>query len=130
MWQWLENFLKEQEDEIKKTNFPGVVVGKVLSVNKHPNADRLQIAMVDIGNQKIDIVCGGPNLAKGQLVPVALVGTKLANGLEIKEAEIRGSKSNGMICAEDELGLSNKHETIIVLDEQAEVGEFIDNFLP
>ncbi|KKR15331.1 MAG: Phenylalanine-tRNA ligase beta subunit [Candidatus Falkowbacteria bacterium GW2011_GWA2_39_24] len=134
MWSWLNSLLGGQSNQAKTgeqiTKFPGVVVGRVLSVNKHPNADRLQLAVVDVGQEQLDIVCGGPNLAVEQLVPVALIGAQLPNGLVIKLATIRGSQSQGMICAEDELGLGTKHETIIVLSGQAKVGGPIDNFLP
>lgn len=109
--------------------FKRVVIGKVLTVNKHPNADRLRLALVDIKKEKLNIVCGAPNLAEGQLVPVALVGAVLPNGLEIKESEIRGEKSQGMICAEDELGIGKNHDGIIVLPEEARVGEDFAKYL-
>ncbi len=109
--------------------FSKVVVGAVLSVEKHPNADRLRLAVVDIKTKKLNIVCGAPNLAVGQLVPVALVGANLPNGLEIKESEIRGEKSSGMICAEDELGLGKNHEGIMVLSEKAKIGEPFSKYL-
>lgn len=109
--------------------FDKVVVGKVLEVKKHPNADRLRLAVVDIKTEKLGIVCGAPNLEEGQLVPVALVGAVLPGGLEIKESEIRGEKSSGMICAEDELGLGEGHEGIIVLKSSAKVGESFAKYL-
>lgn len=105
-----------------------VVVGKVLSVSPHPNADRLRLTKVDVKSEILEIVCGAPNVAAGQLVPVALVGAKLPNGLEIKESEIRGVKSSGMICAEDELGLGRDHEGIMVL-EKAKVGQDFASYL-
>lgn len=108
-------------------SFKGVVVGKVLTVDKHPNADRLRVTTVDIKKEILTIVCGAPNVETGQLVPVATIGSILPNGLEIKESEIRGEKSYGMICAEDELGLGNNHEGIMVLDKRAKIGEsFVD----
>lgn len=109
--------------------FNRVVVGKVLEVKKHPNADRLRLAVVDIKKEKLNIVCGAPNLAEGQLVPVALVGAVLPGGLEIKESEIRGEKSSGMICAEDELGLGKGHDGIIVLKEGTKIGEAFAKYL-
>ncbi len=109
--------------------FDKVVIGKVLEVKKHPNADRLRLALVDIKTKKLNIVCGAPNLAEGQLVPVALIGAVLPGGLEIKESEIRGEKSSGMICAEDELGIGKNHEGIIVLPETAKIGESFSKFL-
>ncbi len=109
--------------EHQSAAFDGVVVGKVLSVEKHPNADRLRLAKVDIKKEILAIVCGAPNLAEGQLVPVATIGAVLPGGLEIKESEIRGEKSHGMICAEDELGLGENHEGIMVLGKKAKVGQ-------
>lgn len=106
-----------------KGSLEGIVVGKVLTCEKHPNADKLKKTTVDVGNGKIlHIVCGAPNVEAGQTVPVAVVGTKIydktGNFFEIKEAKIRGEVSQGMICAEDELGLSNDHGGIMVLDEE------------
>ncbi|HPN55168.1 MAG TPA: phenylalanine--tRNA ligase subunit beta [Candidatus Moranbacteria bacterium] len=103
-------------------NLEGVVVGKILEITKHPNADKLRIAKTDVGKEKLQIVCGAPNIEVGQKVPVALIGTKLPAGFEIKEAEIRGVKSFGMICAEDELGLGDDHSGILVLDPKCKVG--------
>ncbi|UFH32987.1 phenylalanine--tRNA ligase subunit beta [Chryseobacterium sp. C-71] len=105
-----------------KGSLEGVVVGKVLTCEKHPNADKLKKTTVDVGNGKVlNIVCGAPNVEEGQTVPVAVVGTKIydkaGNFFEIKEAKIRGEVSQGMICAEDELGLSEDHGGIMVLDE-------------
>lgn len=118
-----------------KGGLQGIVVGKVLTCEKHPNADKLKKTTVDVGNGKIlDIVCGAPNVEAGQTVPVAVVGAKIYDKeggfFEIKEAKIRGEVSQGMICAEDELGLSNDHGGIMVLDEtKYEVGkDFADYF--
>ena len=116
--------LVKQEEQYKQ-----VVVGQVLEVNKHPNADRLRVTLVDVKKKKLTIVCGAPNVAVGQFVPVALVGANLPNGLEIKESEIRGVKSEGMICAEDELGLGKNHEGIIVLKENAKLGQLFADYL-
>lgn len=113
----------------QSTNFAGVVVGKVLTVDKHPNADRLRVTTVDIKKEILTIVCGAPNVEAGQLVPVATIGTILPNGLEIKESEIRGEKSYGMICAEDELGLGGNHEGIMVLDKKGKIGEPFAKYL-
>ncbi len=107
----------------------GIVVGKVLTCEKHPNADKLSKTTVEVGNGKIlEIVCGATNVEAGQTVPVAVVGTKIyakdGSFFEIKEAKIRGEKSQGMICAEDELGLSEDHGGIMVLDDtKFQVGE-------
>jgi len=99
----------------------GVVVGHVLTCIKHPNADKLKLTTVDIGaKEPLQIVCGAPNVEKGQKVPVATIGTTLHmnNGetLLIKKGKIRGEESAGMICAEDELGLGDSHEGIMILD--------------
>lgn len=105
----------------------GVVVGEVLACEQHPNADRLRVTKVDLGEaEPVQIVCGAPNVAKGQKVPVATVGTTLydkeGNPWEIKKSKIRGEVSHGMICAEDELGLGESHEGIMVLDENLATG--------
>jgi len=100
----------------------GVVVGHVLSCGKHPNADRLSLTTVDVGeSEPLQIVCGAPNVAAGQHVLVAKVGSTIYpnNGdpLKIKKGKIRGEASLGMICAEDELGLGTSHDGILVLDK-------------
>jgi len=126
----LTNHTVEVEGFINQAQqFNHVVVGKVLEVKKHPNADRLRLAVVDIKKEKLNIVCGAPNLEEGQLVPVALIGAVLPNGLEIKESEIRGEKSFGMICAEDELGIGKSHDGIIVLNDNAKIGEDFAKYL-
>lgn len=112
--------------ESVKGGLKGVVVGSVVECEKHPNADKLSLTKVDIGTGKLlSIVCGAPNVAVGQKVPVATVGTILYSGeksFEIKEAKIRGEFSEGMICAEDELGLGHLHEGIMVLDPETRIG--------
>ena len=109
-----------------KGGLEGVVIGEVLTCKKHPDADKLSVTTVDIGNsQPLQIVCGAPNVAAGQKVPVATVGTVVFKGeeiLEIKKSKIRGELSEGMICAEDELGLGNSHEGIMVLNKDAKPG--------
>ncbi|WP_420576145.1 phenylalanine--tRNA ligase subunit beta [Ekhidna sp.] len=99
----------------------GIVVGEVMSCEKHPNADKLKVTKVDIGAKELsDIVCGAPNVAKGQKVLVATVNSTIhpTNGepFKIKKAKIRGEVSEGMICAEDELGLGTSHDGIMILD--------------
>lgn len=99
----------------------GIVVGEVISCEKHPNADKLKVTKVDIGAKELsDIVCGAPNVAKGQKVLVATVNSTIhpTNGepFKIKKAKIRGEVSEGMICAEDELGLGTSHDGIMILD--------------
>ena len=110
-----------------KGGLKGVVVGHVLECEQHPNADRLKVTKVDVGQGNVlQIVCGAPNVAKGQKVPVATIGTKLfdkeGNSFEIKKGKIRGEESFGMICAEDELGLGEGHDGILVLDNKYEPG--------
>jgi len=105
----------------------GVVVGHVLSCEKHPDADRLKITKVDLGDgTPVQIVCGANNVAAGQKVPVATIGTKLFDKdgveFEIKKGKIRGEESHGMICAEDELGLGTSHDGIMILDEKLKPG--------
>ena len=105
----------------------GIVVGEVLTCIQHPNADRLKITEVDLGNgTPVQIVCGAPNVAVGQKVPVATIGTKLfsedGESFIIKKGKIRGESSFGMICAEDELGLGNNHDGILVLDTDVKNG--------
>ncbi len=105
----------------------GVIVGHVTSCKQHPNADRLKITNVDLGKgNKVQIVCGAPNVAKGQKVPVATIGTTLydAEGKPwtIKKGKIRGEVSEGMICAEDELGIGTSHDGIMVLDSGLTAG--------
>jgi phenylalanyl-tRNA synthetase beta chain len=110
-----------------KGGLEGVVIGKVLTCVQHPNADRLKLTTVDIGaKEPVQIVCGAPNVAAGQTVPVATIGTKLytPEGEEwtIKKGKIRGEASHGMICAEDELSLGTSHDGIMVLDDDIKAG--------
>lgn len=110
--------------------FNNVVVAKILEVKKHSQADKLQIALVDAGEKEpLKIVCGAPNIAVGQLVPLAKIGAVLGEGFEIKKAEIRGEESFGMLCAPDELGLGDDHSGIMILDEKAKVGQDFAKYL-
>jgi len=110
----------------------GVVVGEVKACEAHPNADRLKVTQVDVGEEQLQIVCGAPNVATGQKVAVATVGSRLyfsdGKKLKIKKGKIRGEESVGMICAEDELGISDNHEGIMVLDAEAEVGRPLSDY--
>jgi phenylalanyl-tRNA synthetase beta chain len=109
-----------------KGGMEGIVIGKVVTCEKHPNADKLSVTTVDVGDGKLlPIVCGAPNVATGQKVVVATVGTKLYDGdnaFEIKRAKLRGEVSEGMICAEDEIGLGDSHDGIMVLEDDAKTG--------
>ena len=146
-YNWIKQFLKidlppEQVSEILtnlglevegittfesvKGGLEGVIVGEVLQCSQHPNADRLWITEVDLGTEKVTIVCGAPNVAQGQKVAVATVGTSLydkeGKAFLIKKSKIRGEESHGMICAEDELGLGESHDGIMVLDANLKNG--------
>ncbi len=118
----------------------GVVVGEIKAVREHPNADRLVLCDVDLGDgDRSQIACGAPNVAEGQKAPVATVGTTLSlpdpdnpderKELTVETRELRGEASNGMICAEDELGLSGDHSGIMVLDDDAAVGTPFPDYL-
>lgn len=104
----------------------GIVIGKVTACEQHPNADKLKVTKVDVGRDDLlPIVCGAPNVAEGQTVVVATVGTQLTMGGEsfvIKKAKLRGEPSHGMICAEDEIGLGASHDGIMVLPNDIEIG--------
>lgn len=113
--------------ESLKGGLEGVVVGEVLTCEQHSNADRLKITTVNIGEEtSLPIVCGAPNVAAGQKVLVATIGTVLytpeGDSWKIKKGKIRGESSHGMICAEDELGLGQSHDGIMVLDTETEIG--------
>ena len=115
-----------KEVEAIRGGLRGLFVGEVLTCGPHPDSDHLHVATVDIGSgEPQQIVCGAPNVATGQKVIVAVIGTKLYSGDEtftIKKSKIRGVESNGMICAEDEIGIGTDHSGIIVLPPEAKVG--------
>lgn len=115
-----------EDVETVKGGLKGIVVGEVLTCVKHPDADKLSVTTVNVGgDEPLPIVCGAPNVAAGQKVVVATVGTTLYSGEEsfkIKKAKIRGEISEGMICAEDEIGLGTSHDGIMILDPNAKVG--------
>ncbi|MDD3487122.1 MAG: phenylalanine--tRNA ligase subunit beta [Candidatus Moranbacteria bacterium] len=118
-----------EETEPMSRGLENVVVGRIEKVEKHPNADRLQLAKVNIGSKILDIVCGAPNIAPGQKVPAALDGACLLSGIQIKEAEIRGAKSQGMLCSEKDLGIGEDHAGIMILESDAKVGENLAKYL-
>lgn len=116
-----------EEVETIKGGLKGLVVGKVLTCEPHPNSDHMHTTTVDLGNGQapVQIVCGAPNVAAGQKVIVATTGTKLYDGDQefvIKKSKLRGVESYGMICAEDEIGVGTDHNGIIVLPDDAQVG--------
>ncbi len=107
-------------------DFTGVVVAKVLKVEKHPNADKLHVCTVDVGKaEPLQIVCGAPNVADGVKVPCALVGARLPGGFKISKAKLRSVESNGMLCSTRELGINEDHSGLWILPEDAPVGEDI-----
>ena len=115
-----------EEVQAVKGGLKGLWIGEVLTCEAHPNSDHMHVCMVNVGQgEPIQIVCGAPNVAAGQKVVVAVVGTKLYDGDEcftIKRSKLRGIESNGMICAEDEIGIGTDHSGIIVLPDEAVVG--------
>lgn len=115
-----------EEVESIRGGLRGIVIGKVLTCEEHPNSDHLHITTVDLGTgEPTQIVCGAPNVAAGQTVVVATVGTTLYDGdkeFAIKKSKIRGVESMGMICAEDEIGIGTSHDGIIVLDQEIKPG--------
>ncbi len=104
------------------TNLVGVVVGEVKELNSVEGASKIRRAVVDIGSEHLQVICGAPNVAVGMKVPVALIGAKLSGGMRIEKVTIRGVESSGMICSEAELGISNDHSGIMVLDPGARIG--------
>ena len=115
-----------------KGGLEGIVIGKVVECGKHPDADKLSLTKVDIGSgELLSIVCGAPNVAAGQKVAVATIGTKLYFNDEevvIKKGKIRGQESYGMICAEDEMGLGKSHEGIMVLKSDTKIGTLASEY--
>jgi len=150
-YNWLKEFLKVKDSveetaniltelglevegisnfESIKGGLKGVVVGKVKTCKKHPNADRLKLTTVDIGQKEdVQVVCGAENVDSNQTVAVATVGAKIYTNEDswtIKKSKIRGEVSNGMICAEDELNLGESHEGIMLLDDKYKAGTPLD----
>ena len=99
-----------------------IITAKVLSVEKHPNADRLTLCQVDTGEEVVQIVCGAPNVRQGLVTALARPGTRLPDGMKIKKAKVRGAQSLGMLCSARELGLSEDHSGIMELDESLKAG--------
>jgi len=115
-------------------NWENIVVGEVIAVNPHPNADRLRLVSVDLGGQQVTVVCGAPNIRVGQKVPFAHLGSRLVNGhtgevVTLQPVRIRGIVSEGMVCSEKELGISDSHEGIMVLPHEAGTGMALNEYL-
>ena len=110
------------------SSLSGVVIGKVATAKKHPNADRLQLCTVNDGTATVNVVCGAPNVAAGQTVAFAQVGAVLPGEFIISKAKIRGEESRGMICSERELGISDEHEGIMVLPDKLKAGTAINAY--
>jgi len=108
---------------------PAIIVGRVLEVSPHPNADRLRLCVVDVGSAKLSIVCGASNVAGGQSVAVAQIGARLPDGTKLRKTKIRGVESEGMICSERELGLSQEAEGIWVLPDSPPLGSPVQELL-
>ncbi|MGH8721627.1 MAG: YtpR family tRNA-binding protein, partial [Burkholderiales bacterium] len=108
--------------------FSGVVVGEILQVERHPNADKLTVCTVSTGKQNLAVVCGAPNARPGMKAPLATVGTNLG-GLEIKAATLRGVESQGMLCSAKELGLSDDHSGLLELPAAARPGQDVRRVL-
>ncbi|MCW3807733.1 phenylalanine--tRNA ligase subunit beta [Plebeiibacterium marinum] len=121
-----------EEVQSIKGGLEGLVIGEVLTCEKHPGADKLSKTTVNVGGDEIlPVVCGAPNVAAGQKVVVATVGTVLYDGddsFTIKKSKIRGEESRGMICAEDEIGLGSSHDGIMVLPQDVEVGTLAKDY--
>ena len=126
------NSIGLEVDSVEKVRMPqDVVVGHVISCEKHPNADKLNVCKVDIGEKIEQIVCGAKNVAAGQMVAVAKVGSILPGNFKIKPAKLRGIESNGMICSSTELGLAKINDGIMVLDDsigKLEIGKQLSQY--
>jgi len=119
--------LEVGEVEVIGGNWNDIWVGKIVDVNAHPNADRLKLVTVDLGKQRSTVVCGAPNVTVGDKVAFACVGAQLIDGhsgemVQLKPAKIRGVVSEGMICSEKELGISDSHEGIMILQPETMIG--------
>jgi len=120
----------ERISQVGAPSADGFVLGKVLSVDRHPDADRLSVCEVDTGDGKRTIVCGAPNVAPGQTVPVALPGARMPDGRELQKAKLRGVESDGMILSEAELEIGEDAAGIVVLDGEGDPGTPLSEVLP
>ncbi len=117
--------LEVEESVDQSTRFEKFIVAQVESIEKHPDADKLRVCQVNIGKEKVQVVCGAPNVATGKKYPFAGLGTVLPGGMEIKPVKLRGVDSFGMLCSERELELSESHEGLMLLDDSLKVGKSI-----
>ena len=109
----------------------GIVVGKIIDIDQHPNADRLKVTKVDVGGEILNIVCGAPNVKKNINVPIAKIGTTLHDGdkkFKIKRSKLRGVVSEGMICSEKEINLGSDDDGIMILDDKFKIGKRLIDF--
>jgi len=119
----------EAECDNKFGDIRDVVIGKVISVSDHPNADRLNVCMVSDGQKEFQVVCGAPNVAEGQIIAYAKVGSTLPGGFNLEKIKLRGVESNGMICSARELNISDEHDGILVLPESCTLGsDFVNEY--
>ena len=119
----------EAESDNQFGDIKDVVIGKVISVSAHPNADRLNVCMVSDGKKEFQVVCGAPNVAEGQIIAYAKVGSILPGGFNLEQIKLRGVESNGMICSARELNISDEHDGILVLPESCTLGaNFVDEY--
>ena len=119
----------EAESDNQFGDIKDVVIGKVISVSDHPNADRLNVCMVSDGKEEFQVVCGAPNVAEGQIIAYAKVGSTLPSGFNLEKIKLRGVESNGMICSARELNISDEHDGILVLPESCILGaNFVDEY--
>ena len=112
-----------------RAGLEGVIVGRITQVSSHPGADRLKLCMVDDGRQTVPVVCGATNMKAGDCAAFAPAGTTLPSGTKIRQAKVRGEESFGMLCAEDELGLSDDHSGIFLVDPQTAPGSSINDVI-
>ncbi len=126
--------LETEIEEVTDSNWDNIVVGQITTINPHPNADRLTLPEVDLGTERISVVCGAPNLRVGDKIAFARVGACLIDGhtgetIVLKTAKIRGVVSSGMVCSEKELGISDRHEGILVLPDDAPIGTPLADYM-
>ncbi|MBL7057897.1 phenylalanine--tRNA ligase subunit beta [Patescibacteria group bacterium] len=113
----------------QREQYKNIIVGKIISIGPHPDADKLQKVTIDAGGDNLEIICGAQNIEVGQLVPVALLGAILPDGMVIKQTKIRGENSYGMLCSQKELKLGEDHSGIFILENNAKVGQQIYELL-